>query len=1077
MNIDKKLVLAKQHLRERKIEQAKTICHKILKEMPVNIEASFLLGSAHQMQLNFAESRKMFEKVLSLNPEHLNANNDLGVIFMDQKDYSSAEKFFRKVIEIDPCHVNALINMGNIYYNLNQFESAESLYQKVLTLAPDNAEVLNNLGQLFITQRRITEWLELMKKIASLSTPGSSMFVAYLGAKKICQWDIADKFRSAIINVMMMGSLNSTELGAITLPMLSDSTIDNQTMFHIVCKTADAFEKRCLSKFRNHEIAFRALKSREKMRIGYLSGDFYQHVCTNYLASMIDCYDKSRFEVFCYSNTAIEDDITRKYKSNVDAFIDIRQLSDLQLANRIHEDGVHILVDLSGYTLDSRVSVMCYRAAPLQITYMGYPFSTGFRSIDHIIVDPYLDGPLNAKYCTETPLRLPEAAAASGALFEEEINPVPPFERCGQVSFGSLINTYKLNPDLIRVWSQILKKTPGTKIILNHPNYEPEITRHNIIKEFAIHGIYEDRVQFIWQRLTNASHLYYYNDIDIALDVFPMTGGQTTIDALWMGVPVITLVGETQRERITYGLLNNITKDIEDIIADTKEQYIQKAVALANNPSRIASLHQIILEGLNRSILFDPERFTWQLESTYIDAWNNKFPENQFNPRRLNKTEEIVSLRDGTQIAVSSSIDDRYAYIVKEQKGWFDPEYDFLINLIQPDMRVIDIASEVGVYAVPWAKKMTDSGGVWAISTNFAHTRYLLKSKNINELKSLKIIENIRLGNFNIDRDMIRHNWSDIDFVRINVNGGEQGLFRRGKTFFSESSPLVMFGTKHKEERNLAFVKLFEEQGYASYRFIPGLNLLVPFDSKNELNELDDFSLHLFCCKEDRAEQLENRGLLMQQLPPMSTLPCFDPSVLQQYLSDLPYAKGVMSHWSNVSSQQKGWETYLQALSLFAAAKTETQDASFRYACMQGTLQLLGNLLADQANVSRVLSMARVLTDMGKRSLAVKVLDHLSQFLETGTGEIVMSIDEPFLALSDSFASVNPGDRIAEWIYASILEEREKLRAFSSYYTGKESLVILDKIEGQGFLNDEMKRRRQLIRMRHRMDVASHDAL
>jgi hypothetical protein len=544
-----------------------------------------------------------------------------------------------------------------------------------------------------------------------------------------------------------------------------------------------------------------------------------------------------------------------------------------------------------------------------------------------------------------------------------------------------------------------------------------------------------------------------------------------------MGVPVVTLVGETQRERITYGLLNNITKDIEDIVAYTEAEYVEKAVALANSPSRIAALHQIILEGLNRSILFDPERFSIQLESAYIEAWNNKFPKNQHNPPMHKKAEEIISLRDGTQLAVSSSIDDRFAYIIKEQKGWFDPEYDFLINLIQPDMRVIDIVSEVGVYAVPWAKKMTGNGEVWAISTNYGHTRFLLKSKDHNHLDSLKIIENIRLGNLNLDRDMFRHNWSDIDFVRMNINGGEQGVLRRGTKFFSQSSPLVMFGTKYKEERNLALVQLFKEQGYVSYRFIPGLNLLVPFDSENEGNELDDFSLHLFCCKKDRAEQLENRGLLMQQPLPISTLPCFDPSILEQYLSTLPYSEDVMSHWSNISSRQKGWEAYLHALSLFAAAKTEKQNASFRYACLQGTLHILENILADQANVSRILSMARVLTDMDKRTLAVKVLDQLAEFLETGKGGIVMSIDEPFLALSDSFAAVNPGDRIAEWIYASILEQREKLRAFSSYYTGKESLVILDKIEDQGFLSDEMKRRRQLIRMRHRMDVTGDDAL
>jgi len=1071
MNIKKQLIIAEQHLRNRKFVQAEAICHRILKVRQDNIEALFLLGSIHLKRSNYCESRRMFEKILTKNPDHLNANNDLGVIFLNNKDFASAEKYFRKVIAIDPCHVHALINLGNICYNFNQLESAESLYKKVLALEPSNGAVLNNLGQLLLKQNRMTEGVDLMKEILNLAIPGPAIFVAYLMAKHICQWDIAERFRVAIVDIIMNESMCDDYLSMLGLTMLSDPNIDNETMFQTACKTADDFEKLCLSEsFREYGKAISALQVGSKMRVGYLSGDFRLHVCSHFLRGLINYYDKDRFEVFCYSNTPVEDEITRQYKSNVDAFIDIRHLSDLQLAARIHEDGIHILVDLSGYTQGTRISVMSYRAAPVQITYMGYPFSTGFRSIDYIISDPYLDGPLNARYCTETPLRLLEASGAFGALFGEEINPIPPFERYGHVTFGSLINTYKLNPISIQVWSQILKRVPETRMILNHPNYEPEITRQNILNEFAKYDIPEERVLFIWGRLSGASHLRYYNDIDIALDSFPMTGGQTTIDALWMGVPIVTWVGETHYERGSYTVLKNIGIDVADLAVFSEEDYIQKAVALANNPARIAELHQLIPEGLSRSILCDPERFAGQLESAYIEAWNRKFTENRYDPGVRRDAVEFVSIQGDTQIAVSGSIDDRFTYILKEQQGWFDPEYDFVLNMIQPDMRVIDIVAEAGVYAVPLAKKMTDGGKVWAISTDVTHTRYLLKSKDHNHLDPLQVLGNIRLGNFNLDRDMFRRDWSNIDFIRINSEGSDQGLIRRGARFFSQSSPLVMFGIKDKGIRVLSLAKLFKEQGYASYRLIPGINMLAPFDSGNEL---DDFSIHLFCCKKDRAEQLESRGLLMQKKPATAMLPDGDASVLPPYLAGLPYAEGMMAHWLNTSSRQKGWELHLQALSLFAAAKTENQTAFLRYACIQGALSLLRNLLADEANVSRVMSMARVLTDMGKRVLAVNVLGHLAEFLETGTGGIVMNIDEPFLALSDRFASVNPGDRIAEWIYASILEQREKLRAFSSYYTGKESLEILDKIKDIGFQSDEMERRRQLIRLRYRMDSPS----
>jgi len=1105
MDIKKLIIAAEQHLKDGRLEQAQAICAKVLKKEPDNIDAIFLLGSVYLNQKNYSESKRLLEQVLSPYPDHLGANNNLGVVFLEQKDLAAAEKCFKKVVELDPCHVNALVNLGNIYSERKQWESAETLYKKVLAIDPGNGVALNNLGRTFVEQNRIDEGIaylqqalqflpenskiylglisalfdkrdmaecvDMMSKILNLSNPGPALIFAFYVAQTICQWDISKGLRDKVVDIVMNGGMNGACLIMLNLIILSDPNTDNETLFQIVQTTANDIDKSRLGEpFQDCEKSMQALRVNRRLRIGYLSGDFCNHVCNHFTRSLINYYDKNHFEVFCYSNTPVGDEITEEYKSNVDAFIDVRDLTDQQFAKRIHEDGIHILVDLSGYTKGTRISVMSYRAAPVQITYMGYPYSSGFRSVDYIISDPYLDGPLNAKYWTETPLRLPECAVAFGELYGEEINPVPPFERYGYVTFGSLINPYKLNPEVIRAWSMILKALPDARIVLNHPYYVLEITRQNILKEFAKYDITEERLQFIWEQSAELSHLRYYNDIDISLDTFPMTGGQTMIDAVWMGVPVVTLVGETHYERASYTVLKNISVDVEDIVAFSQEEYIQKAVALANNPVRIAELHRMIPDGLGQSILCDPERFARQLESAYIEGWNRKFPENQYDPGTHQDGPEFVSVRSGVDIAVSGSIDEPFTYILKEQEGWFDLEYDFILDMIQPDMRVLDIGSEVGAYAVPLAKKMVDGGGVWAVSTDPAHSRYLLKSKDHNKLKNLHILPNVRLGNFRLDEEMLRHDWSEISFVRMNIGGREYGLVKSGEKFFSQSSPLVMLGIKGKQKRDLSLVEIFKAYGYTSYRFIQGLNTLAPFDSANEPDELDDFSMHLFCCNQHRAEQLERLGILIQKVPPPATLADCNASFWKQYIGALPYAAGVMTHWLNVPSHQDGWEWYQQAVNFFAMAKTEKKEVSDRYACIQSAHNILWNLLTDRANVSRVMSMVRILTEMGKRVLAVKVLGQLAELFETGEGSIVMNIDEPFLALSDGLASVNPGDRIAEWIYASVLEQREKLRAFSSYYTGKESLEILDKIKDIGFQSDEMERRRQLIRMRYRMD-------
>jgi hypothetical protein len=422
------------------------------------------------------------------------------------------------------------------------------------------------------------------------------------------------------------------------------------------------------------------------------------------------------------------------------------------------------------------------------------------------------------------------------------------------------------------------------------------------------------------------------------------------------------------------------------------------------------------------------------------------------------------------EIAVTGSLDDQYTYILKEQTGWFHPEYEFVLDLMEPDMNVIDIRPGFGEYAAPMAKQVGTPGSVWAISTDPAHAPLLTKTRQHNHLSNLHILSHVRLGGFHLDQKMREHGWENIDFVRMNTKGQSHGLLKSGTTFFSNLSPLVMFGIRGKTEKNLSLVNDFESLGYLSYRLLPGFNLLVPFSLKDHETDLDVFSLHLFCCKNDKAQQLEKQGVLTRKtLPPLEHPQCSD-TLWQLYLGKMPFAAELLAHWLTPPAHPEGWEWYQHAINFYVMAQDVSHDPSTRYACIQSAHNILWNLLSNQANVSRVISMARILGDMGKRVLAVKVLDQLVECFETGTESIVMNIDEPFLPLSPETAAMNPGERLPEWLYASILAHREKLRSFSSYYTGTDSLDVIDKITDLGFESPELERRRSLIRMRFRMD-------
>ncbi len=1075
------------------LDQAQQACMEVLRQQPDHLRANYILGAIMLLKRDYEKSEELLCKVVQLEPNHADAHNNIGVIYLRRdKDSHAAEQQFKKALEYAPDHSGAISNLGNVYLKRGELDLAEDLYRRGLHADPRSALCMHNLGTLLVNKKRFAEaadylkqairiWpdnaqsymklgdalsgmkdmaesIKLMERILQLKKPGVAVMTAYSVAKKICRWDITEKLTPMIVQLLLENRSDEISFQVTLIEMLADPRISNDVMFKIHQITARSIQQKIEEQpFTSYE---QALGSIRQLKIGYLSSDFRNHVVNYHMHGLVDHYDRSLFKVYCYSNTKNEDSITEKYKSKADVFVNVCELTDAQLAQRIHEDGIHILLDMNGYTRDSRIAVMCYRPAPIQITYLGYPFSSGMECVNYTISDTYLDGPLNAKYCSETPLRLPEAIISFGALYKEDIDSVIPLERNQYVTFGSLINNYKLNRDVIRVWAAILTRTPYAKMILNHPNYALDCIRENILNEFARHGIAAERLKFAWDKHPTATHLRYYNDIDIALDPFPMTGGQTTVDAVWMGVPVVTLVGDAHHERLSYSVLNNIGINVEELAAFTREDYVDKAVALANRPERIKELRRLIPARLKESILCNPARFTRQMEAAYMEVWNEKFKSHTFN-NGVQPQQEYVPVHGGVDLAVPGSLEDPYSYIVREQSGWYDPEYRFVCDNIQAGMRVVDVNPEMGMYAIPVAKKITDKGMLWAYAVSDSDRQWLQKSGRHNCISNLRIFakEPTTLG---LDEERSALGLNDIHFVRLNVAGDVgAGLLNRSKAFFTDNSPLVMFGVKGDSGTDLSLVPLFKELGYDLYRLIPGLNLLAPYTSAEDL---DIFATNLFACKAGPADCWAGRNLLIRATLPLAALPGVHESHWQDYLKDLPYARGLIAGWQNSCVHVPEWEVYHVALNLFALAKNSAADPDYRYACLQTCFSILVMLNQAHPSLPRLLSLTRVMIEMGKREQAVNLLNQLIGFFQADT---VAQIDEPFLALSDDFAAMNPGDKLGDWIVASVIGQRELSRGLSTYFLGRQSLDMLRVVQGTGFISQELERRLQLLETRH----------
>lgn len=1098
MNKARLLAQALASLDARDFGKTETLCRRVLKADYGNLDASFLLGSSMVVRKRFAEAEPLMRKVLESHPNHIGALNNLGIcLYEGRRDLLSGEKLFSRVLEVDPNNLNATTNLGNVYRDMNDLDRAERYLRRAVDLAPDNFITVNNLGGLYdacgdfneaarcyrralqlapghpdiqrnllnaeFSRRDKRAVLDLARQILSKPNAEKELPSIFTIAKCWCLWDIEDRVRDKVIAMAVAGRADKQAFGMMNMYFLAASQVRHETLLAMHRLTAKLLDdERTAPPFDHSQ---RVGQTRRKLRIGYLSGDFRRHAVTAFIRGLVNHHDSDRFEVVCYSNVKNEDDTTAQYRAKADQFVRVVELPMHELAARIYADRIDILVDLAGYTSYSKIAVMTYRPAPVQMVYLGYPYTTGMDAVDYVVSDPYLDGPENARYFTERQLRLPESWITFDSFSEQEIDPQCPHERNGWVTFGTLNNIYKLNRDVISAWSNVLQQVEDSLLVINHPQCDLEETRQSILGEFRSHGVDEQRVRFVWEQHPGGTHLRYYNDIDIILDSFPLTGGTTTTEAIWMGVPVVTLVGDIFHERLSYSILSNVGLDLHDLIAFSREEYVAKAVALALNRERIRELHRRVPEALKTSILCDPVKLTRHMEAAYVEAWNRKFPD---HPATLEIQEPIrfFPAPEEVQIAARDSLEDMDAYVLQECMGWFEQEYSFVLRFLRAGMRVLDIGSEIGIYAIPVAAKIAPEGRLWAVVFAPRDGRLLRMSVEHNRMGNLDIL----IGGdrkLRLDAEMAREGLHDIDFVRININVRDDAILQDSHEFFSANSPLVMFSVKRDNSVvDTALAAIFKGHGYGIYRLVPGLGALVPFAGDEEL---DAFAMNLFACKPDRAAALEEGGWLVRRMAPQAELPGTHVADWQSYLAGLPYAADLLPGWLSATDRRQDWEVYWVALNLFAQAKDAKREVARRCACLQTAGGILVMLAQSAPRLPRLLSLCRVLVELGRREAAVNVLNQLSALFEEGKG---LDVDEPFLALTDESAALRPGDRLAEWLFASVLEQREKLRAFSTFFTGQESLPVLEAVRKTGFHSAETDRRIALIRQRYQRHAA-----
>jgi predicted O-linked N-acetylglucosamine transferase (SPINDLY family) len=359
--------------------------------------------------------------------------------------------------------------------------------------------------------------------------------------------------------------------------------------------------------------------SRQRLKVAYLSGDFVQHPIAHFIRAPLEHHDRTRFEVYCYFTGDRTDRVTESLRASADHWRAVATLESDALCRLIRDDGIDILVDLSGYSSGNRLAVMVHRPAPIQVTYLGYPNTTGISAIDFRLTDGYADPPGMAdRLHMERLVRLPRSFLCyTPASSDLEIEPAPSRES-EKRTFASFNNFQKISPTCVRLWARILDAVPDAKLLLKSAGLGDAGLSRRVKQSFEQHRVAAPRVETAAWTADRPDHLAAYAQVDVALDTFPYHGTTTTFDALCMGVPVVTLAGERHASRVGVSILSNL--GLADLlVARSEDEYVAKAAALIRQPALLAELRTTLRARLLGSPACDADSFTRDLERAYTD--------------------------------------------------------------------------------------------------------------------------------------------------------------------------------------------------------------------------------------------------------------------------------------------------------------------------------------------------------------------------------------------------------------------------------------------------------------------------
>ncbi len=587
--------------------------------LPTDPEAHSNLGNMYKALGRFEEAAASHQQAIQLKPDHALAHYNLGIVLRDLGRPADAVVSFRQAIKLKPDFTDAYFNLGIALTDLDRFEEAAASYRQALALQPKFLGAHCNLGIVLKDMGRYDEAVAAFQRLLELK-PDDAAAHNNLGnlLKDLGRLDeAAAHCREALKLKPDYNEATSNLLFA--LNYVAGQQPD------VLLNEAKAYGERVARGVQPYTSWPNTRDAARPLRVGLVSGDLNQHPVGFFMEGVLKALSAQdgaraagRLSLHAYATQARRDALTERLQACCDSWCVAAGLSDQALAERIRADGIDILVDLSGHTAYNRLPMFALKPAPVQVSWLGYFATTGVAAIDYLLADPWTVPPAHEAHFTEQIWRLPDTRMC----FTPPDAAVPmadlPASRQGHITFGCFNNITKLNDEVVALWARVLKTVEGSRLMLKAKQLDEASVKQGLLRRFEAQGIDPQRLTLAG-RSPRAEYLAAYGEVDIGLDPFPFTGGTTSAESLWMGVPVLTLDGDRLVSRQGVGLMMNA--GLADWVARDADDYVAKAVAHAADVPALAALRAGLRQQALASPVFDGERFARHLEAALRGMW------------------------------------------------------------------------------------------------------------------------------------------------------------------------------------------------------------------------------------------------------------------------------------------------------------------------------------------------------------------------------------------------------------------------------------------------------------------------